>query len=209
MPTSTRFPQKLDAVPLYYAALFGLRDLAAHLLAEHPEGVDAKGGYEVTPFHASVMHGHFDVSSLLMEHLRNPDIRGRWLQTPLHRILMSDKGWRGDLEIGQRLLDGGADVNAQDNENWTPLFVAAGIGQSDFAQMLLEHGAAINARTDIGMTPLHRASERGHLDVVRLLLEHGADPSIPGDNGKTPSDVASKHEIVQLLSDYTAKPMRV
>ena len=52
----TRCPEKLDAAPLYYAALLGLRDLAACLLAEHPEGVDTKGRYEVTPgpLHASI-----------------------------------------------------------------------------------------------------------------------------------------------------------
>ena len=46
------FPRKPDAVPLYYAALFGLGDLATHFLAEHPEYEDAQGGYEVTPLHA-------------------------------------------------------------------------------------------------------------------------------------------------------------
>jgi len=205
----TMFPEKPDAVPLYYAARFGLCDLAAQLLAEHPEDVDARGGYEMTPLHASATNGHFDVSSLLLEHFRNPDIRGRWLQTPLHRILMPDKVQKGDLEIGQRLLDCGADVNAQDNDDWTPLYLAAGNGRVDFTQMLLQHGAAINARVDDGETPLHRASTKGHVDVVRLLLEHGADPNISDSRGKTPSDAASTPEILQLLSDYGAKPMRV
>ena len=39
----TMFPRKPDAVPLYYASLFGLGDLATHFLAEHPEYEDAKG----------------------------------------------------------------------------------------------------------------------------------------------------------------------
>jgi len=205
----TMFPPKPDAAPLYYAARFGLRDLAAHILAEHPEDVDAKGGLEVTPLHASVEGGHFDVSSLLLEHSRNPDIRGRWRQTPLHKILMPSEMQRGDLEFGQRLLDCGAHVNAHDNDDWTPLFLAAGNGRVDFAQMLLEHGAAINARTDINATPLYHASQRGHVDVVRLLLKHGADPNISDISGETPSNVTSRSEIVQLLSDYGAKPMRV
>ena len=205
---STPFPEKPDAVPLYYAALFGLRDLTAHLLAEHPDDVGANGGYEVTPLHASVANGHFDVSSLLIERIRNPnpDIRGAWLQTPLLRLVMSDKVRRGDLEIGKRLLDCGTDVNAQDDGGWTPLYLAAWNGRLDFTQMLLEHGAAINASTQNGETPLHKASEKGHVDIVRLLLEHGADPNISDDSGKTPSDVASRHEIVQLLSEYEAKP---
>ena len=205
----TTFPEKPDAVPLYYAARFGLRDLAAHLLAGYPEDVDAKGGTAVTPLHASAMNGHFDISSLLIEHLRNPDIRGWYLQTPLHIILSPGKVQRGDLEFGQRLLDCGADVNAQFYENWTPLYLAAWTGRLDFAQMLLEHGAAINALTDDGETPLYKASQQGHVDVVRLLLERGADPNISDSHGKTPSDVASRPEIVQLLYDYGAKPMRV
>ena len=205
----TTFPEKPDAVPLYYAALFGLRDLAAHLLAEHPEDVDAKGGYEVTPLHASVMKGHFDVSSLLIGHLQNLDIRGRYLWSPLHEILVLNKVQRGDLEIGQRLLDCGADVNARDDEDWTPLHLAAENGRLDFVQMLLEHSAAINAPADGGETPLHWASKKGQVDVVRLLLEHGADPNIPDRDGETPSDLASRAEIVQLLSDFGAKPVRV
>jgi len=208
-PMPTTFPEKPDAVPLYYAARSGLRDLTAHLLAEHPEDVDAKGGSQGTPLHASLNNGHFDVSSLLIEHLRNPDIRGRWHQTPLHRILMSDKAQRGDLEFGQRLLDCGADVNALDRDNWTPLYLAAWNGRVDFVQMLLEHGAVINAPADDGNTPLHRASGRGFVDVVRLLLEHGADPNISNNDGMTPSDLASRPEIVQLLSDHRAKHMRV
>jgi len=207
MPTT--FPEKPDAVPLYYAALHGLRDLAAYLLAAHPEDVDAKGGYEVTPLHASVTNGHFDVSSLLIKHLRNPDIQGHYDQTPLLRMLMLGKVQRGDLEIGQRLLECGADVNAQDDTRWTPLYLAAGNGRLDFAQMLLEHGAAINVPDMEGETPLHNASRRGHVDVVRLLLEHGADPNISDENGNTPSDVASMPDIVQLLSEYGAKPMGV
>jgi len=205
----TTFPEKPDAVPLYYAARFGLRDFAAHLLAQRPEDVDAEGGSEVTPLHASVAGGHFDVSSLLLEHSRNPDIRGCQLQTPLHEIMMPDKGRRGDLEFGQRLLDCGADVNAQDQFDYTPLFLVAWNGRVDFSEMLLDHGAAINALSDNGGTPLYKASGMGHVDVVRLLLEHGADPNISDFRGKTPSDVASRPEIVQLLSDYGAKPMRV
>ena len=123
---------------------------------------------------------------------------------------MPDKGRRGDLEFGQRLLDCGADVNAQDDTDWTPLYLAAWNGRVDFSEMLLDHGAAINALTNgDSETPLYSASEMGHVDVVRLLLERGADPNISDVSGKTPSDVASRPEIVQLLSDYRAKPTRV
>ena len=60
-PMATMSPVKPEAVPLYYAALFGFRDLTARLLAKRPEDVHAKGGFEVTPLHASADRGHMDV----------------------------------------------------------------------------------------------------------------------------------------------------
>jgi len=204
---STTSPEKPEAVPLYYAALFGFRDLTAHLLAEHPEDVRTEGGYDVTPLHASAGHGHFDCSLLLIDHFPNPDSRGPWDQTPLLRMLWRED-LRGDLEIGKRLLDHGANVNARDNDDWTPLYLAASYGRLEFTRMLLEHGAAINAPANTGQTPLHRASKNGHVEVVLLLLEYGADPNACDNGGRTPSDLASKRgqgKIVELLSEYGTK----
>ena len=203
---STMSPEKPEAVPLYYAALFGFRDLTAHLLAEHPEDLCAKGGYQVTPLHASARRGHVDVSSLLIDRSPNPDIRGLSNQTQLHRMSCA-----GDLEFGKRLLDRGANVNARDDTGWTPLYLAAANGQLEFARMLLEHGAVINTPADNGQTPLHRASEYGHVDVVLLLLEYGADPNACDIAGRTPSDLASisvPGKIAELLSEYGAKPVK-
>ena len=194
----TMSPEKPDAVPLYYAALFGFRDLTARLLTKYPEDVHAKGGKEVTPLHASAYRGHTDVFSLLVEHYPNLDIEGYDDQTPLHAA-----SWNGYLEIGKLLLDRGADVNARNNIGRTPLFNAAWTGRLAFARMLLENGAMINTPDLFQSTSLHWASEAGHVEVVRLLLEHGADLRARNESGRTPSEVASQYgklEIVQLLS---------
>src|ERR1700733_9714383 len=50
---TTMRPEKPEAVPLYHAARLGFRDLAEHLIAEHPEHVNARGGVEETPMHAA------------------------------------------------------------------------------------------------------------------------------------------------------------
>jgi len=203
---STMSPKKPEAVPLYYAARSGFRDLTAHLLAEHPEDVLAKGGYLVTALHASAFYGHIDVFSLLLDHFPNPEIRGIYDQTALHSL-----SYCGHIEAGQRLLDRGADVNACDEDKWTPLYVAARYGQLEFARMLLEHGAAIDTPSDDNQTPLHKASERGHVEVVLLLLEYGADPNACDNSGKTPSDLASgsgQGRIVELLSEYGTKSIK-
>ena len=49
---------KPDAVPLYYAARLGFCELAEHLIADHPEHVNAKGGRETTPIHVAESVGH-------------------------------------------------------------------------------------------------------------------------------------------------------
>jgi len=195
---ATMFPEKLEANPLYYAAVFGFRDLTARLLTEHPEGVHVKGGSQVTPFHASAYYGSTDVFSLLVEYFPNLDLKDYLGRTPLHLA-----SFRGHVGIGKQLLDHGVDVNAHDDIGWTPLWIAACHGQVAFARMLLENGAMTNKTYPTTRTPLHGASARGHVEVVRLLLEHGADPTECDVFGRTPSETALGYrqlEVVQLLS---------
>jgi len=200
---STMSPEKPDAAPLYYAALFGFRDLTTHLLAEHPEDVRAEGGAGRTPLHASARRGHFDVFSLLIDHFPNLEIQGPYDGTPL--VWTS---YLGNLEIGKRLLDRGANIDACDSDGWTSLYVAARNGRLEFARMLLEHGAAVNIPDNDGQTPLHVAR---HVEVVLLLLEYGADPNARDTSGTTPSDLAralGQGKIVELLSEYGAKSIK-
>jgi ankyrin repeat protein len=202
---STARPEKREAVPLYYAAMLGFRDLAEHLIAEHPEHVNAKGGRDVTPMGVAARRGHVDILSLLLEHGADVDDRNTG-QTPLYRASQS-----GRLEAGQFLLDRGADINSLDGVGSTPLHVAANYGRVEFAQMLLIRGARINEPSDGGDTPLHWAVYGGEIQAVRLLLEHGADVNLREKSGETPSQLASGYghrENVELLSEYGAESVK-
>ncbi|KAF8496144.1 hypothetical protein F5888DRAFT_412246 [Russula emetica] len=200
---STMRPEKPEAVPLYYAAMLGFRDLAEHLIAEHPQHVTGRGGKEVTPLHVTASAGHPDILLLLIEHGADMNGRGRYGHTPLHRA--SEKG---RLEAGQFLLNRGADIDVQNDFNNTALILATAWGHAEFARMLLERGAMIDARGEYGRTPLHWAAEHGEIGVVQLLLEHGADVNVRNEDGDTPSrmrSVQGHQEIVELLSAYSAK----
>ena len=202
---STMCPEKPEAVPLYYAARLGFRDLAEHLIAEHPEHVNASGGSEGTSMHIAAKAGHADILSILVEHGADVDVRGSHLYTPLHHA-----SFDGKLEAGQCLLDRGADVNARIFNDATALCLVA-LRDSDsveFARMLLRHGARIEDPDNDLWTPLHRAVRRNNIQLVRLLLEHGADVNARDISGETPSQVGSqmgRHEIVELLSKYDTK----
>ena len=56
---------KSPAVPLYYAALCGFHDLVEHLIAMHPQEVNADGGYYVRPLVAALAGEHFQTAELL------------------------------------------------------------------------------------------------------------------------------------------------
>jgi ankyrin repeat protein len=194
-------PEKPEAAPLYYAALLGFLDLAKHLIAKHPEYINARGGVNVTPMHVAATAGHPDVLSLLLEHGVDVDVRGGSDVTPLYWASR-----KGRLEAGQVLLDRGADINARGIYGQTPLSGALYKGRFEFARMLIKRGAKINFHnTSTGNTPLHLAVERENIQTVQLLLEHGADVNARDKYERTPSQLTKQREIVELLSQYGAK----
>jgi ankyrin repeat protein len=200
---STARPEEPDAVPLYYAARLGFRDLAEHLIAKHPEHVNARGGDEMTPMHAAASAGHANILSLLIEHGADVECQGISDDTPLHRASLS-----GKLEAGHFLLDGGADIEAGNRFDFTALICAAVYGHVEFARMLLERGALIDVRGYNGQTALHYAAWYDKIQIARLLLEYGADVKARNGWGETPSQMGSRnghHSIVELLSAYGAE----
>ena len=191
----TMLPEKPRAVPLYHATSLGFRDLAKHLIAEHPEHINA--GDEFAPIHVAAKRGHVDILALLLEHGVYVDSRNAYGQTPLSWAAV-----HGRVDVGQYLLDRGADINARNNNPATPLSWAVSYGHVGFVRMLLERGARIDVGVGRGRTPLHLAVEGGSIQIARLLMEHGADVNAREVLGMTPSQLAMQQEILELFSEY-------
>ena len=66
----------------------------------------------------------------------------------------------------------GADINAPDERNFTPVIVAFK-GHVESARMLLERGAVIDTRNRYGETPLHQALLWAEIEVVPRRSESG------------------------------------
>jgi ankyrin repeat protein len=88
-------------------------------------------------------------------------------------------------EVG-RLLIVGADVNAKDSEDWTPLHWASNRGHVQVFIELLQHGADVDAKNNAGWTPLHCACYFGDMAVVNELLSRGANIEAKTNAGYTP-----------------------
>jgi len=105
-----------------------------------------------------------------------------------------------------------ADPNIRNNNEGTPLHVAASQAQPECALILIEHGADVNARTRNDSTPLHFAAYKGrkpgHIEAARILIEHGADVNAAIDTGATVLTMATfrqNTEIIALLKKHGAK----
>ena len=119
---------------------------------------------------------------------------------------------KGDIEGVKQFLGKGADVNAEDKHEWTPLHYAAYNGHTKIAKFLVGSGADVNAKEIADETPLHKSAFGGHKETAELLIAKGADVNAKNESGWTPLHEATdwRHEeIVELLiaagADVNAK----
>ena len=74
------------------------------------------------------------------------------------------------------LVEKGADINAKDIRDSTPLHFAARYNEnSEVLAVLIENGADINAEDEYGRTPLKVAKKaKANSEVIAFLVKNGA-----------------------------------
>ncbi len=63
----------------------------------------------------------------------------------------------GDYNKVRLALNFGADLDAKDNQNWTPLHRASWNNHIEIARLLIDKGADVEAKNNKGLTPLYWA----------------------------------------------------
>ena len=93
-------------------------------------------------------------------------------QSPLHLAAASPPADRCfDLLIQDPNIAVG--INCRDEDNRTPLHMAAIYGRLSRSKALIDNQAEVNTVDDKGQTPLHVAAAHGHDPLVGLLLTAG------------------------------------
>lgn len=170
----------------------------AVLLLQHGADVNSQNADGKTPLHSAAEYGQPKLTALLVQNGARVGVKTkRGLRpgaTPLHLAAgslytasltpseLDDQALHAAARRRRRdavrmLLAAGADVNAQTENGFTPLHIAAMEDDDRLCDLLLTHGAKLDAKTQDGRTPCELAFLGNHLPVIELLSDPSASRS--------------------------------
>ena len=192
--------------PLQHAAEHGYLEIARLLLTAGPQ-LDAVNAHGETALILAVRNGHKDVVRLLVEEGADTAVRSTVPNLPatrvtaLHHAVYFNHQAIVDILLSARP----GDAALTDERRFTPLHLAALIGNPDLASRLLEHSPP-NAQTDKGRTPLHLAARNGHADVIKVLLtQPGINLAALNIYGQTSLHLAAYHGHKEAVLELAAQ----
>ncbi|KAM6451271.1 ankyrin repeat and SOCS box protein 10 isoform 2-T2 [Liasis olivaceus] len=200
---SLTYEQELTT-PLHITASRGYLDCLRHLLLRGAEVDLAPGGQ--TALHAASAAAATDCVRLLLSFGADPGAVSEGGFQPLHLCRSPDSS-----ECARLLLYHGAVVNCvSEEEEDTPLHVAARLGLVEHVRLFLNYGADLEAKNAEGQTPLIAACTLAHsaqaaddyYDVCRQLVQAGARVNAADRDRQRPLHQACKsanHRVVALL----------
>lgn len=140
------------------------------------------------PLRYSVNVNGAEIVHLLLQHGADADKK---LRTRLHLASTSGSGtgttrrlcvWRHPRGVAMLescvLIQHGADVNAQDGSDKTPLHLVLFEENTETVLLMIQHGTDVNAQDGSHSTLLQLALPSGSVETAQLLVQHGADVSV-------------------------------
>lgn len=190
------------SVPLHIAANYGYKSIVEHFL-NSGLCVDVRDNENCSPLHYVVGKYHNQLQQSPVKE-KSPRLFGTVL--PLFYCPTSNDG---DLEATARFLfSRGADLEATNNDGYTPLLLAARHSFKDICEFLIESGAKVDVSDKSRFTVLHYASYSGWIEMVRELVEKGCEIDAKNAfDGSTPLFLAAQHlhnDVVELLLELGA-----
>ncbi|KAJ2317839.1 hypothetical protein IWW52_002901 [Coemansia sp. RSA 2704] len=114
----------------------------------------------------------------------------------------------GNLARVKQILDGDEQqVNAKDENGYTPLHAASSWKHLELLEYLLDHGGEVDIVDSDGDTPLHICEDKA---CAQLLLDRGADATRKNHEGLTPVHTTLENEateVTELLCERLEIPV--
>ena len=217
--TRKETPLPLPQTSLHYAASWGLHSVVEFLITRHSQDVSSQDSTDyATPLHLASQMGQVDVARMFIERSADMTVQNR----------------DGKVAVAELLLGCGAEVDARDKMERTPLHFAAQQGHLELVRLLLEHHADVlavdhedhtfldvawasghkevvdvNAQYEGGRTALHIAAQHGDTKLMSWLIQRELDPNVEDEDQETPLFPASRNgklEAARLLLHADANP---
>jgi ankyrin repeat protein len=110
----------------------------ARMLLEHGVDVHAQNKADATALHLAAFSGRLEIVQLLLDHSSNPNAENEEGRTPLDSVTRGKyKSPEHGVSIARLLLELGVNVNAQENNRFTPLHWATFYGKLEVVQVRL------------------------------------------------------------------------
>ncbi|RUP43122.1 ankyrin repeat-containing domain protein [Jimgerdemannia flammicorona] len=194
-----------DYSVLYYA-VSSKNEESVEMLLKHRAIPDYHP--EITPlFNALFYNYNLSIAHLLVKHGANLS----WTdKSDNHNSLLHKAILRKAHSAAHFLIDTGCDVNSQNNQRNTPLYLALRERNMDIARALLETGDRLNRtlRNENGATPLHVTVTINSMEALKMLVTDF--PSTPSNvnvldaSGGTPLFYAVKGSTIYMVEHLLA-----
>lgn len=164
--TDVNAPLPGGSYPLHETARVGQLVMVKMLLEEGVslEPRDAAGR---TPLEIAMLNGRTQTAETLIKAGAKFD--------PSSLLLLCAQENVTDRDVVRFLRQRGADIEARDDNGYTPLLIAARHGNHRLIHHLIEYGANVNTRGPNGESALDLVRRQKLPEVERFLLRNGAD----------------------------------
>jgi uncharacterized protein len=168
------------------------------LLGTNPTLANSKTKNGISAILLALYHGHQDIARTIAAKKRDMDI--------------FELSALGNLDQVKKLIGSSPLlVNSFSPDGFTPLALAAYLGQKEVVEYLILKGANVNAiaKNATGFTALTGAIANNHTEISKLLVKRGADVNHRYEGGWSPLMEASQNgnaDLVSFLLEKGADP---
>lgn len=152
--------------------------------------IDIPNRMDITPLMFAAYNGNVECVKLLLDAGADLKRRGPGGRSAVHFAIRSSIGPLS-AKVLEILVNAGADLNATDNDRWSPMHSAGAAGDENSLRFLISLGTDIDPIDLHGRTPLHLCARNKRRGTARILINNGANINRQDGFGMTPLHYAA------------------